>query len=66
MLELRTSNVPGECREILPFLLTPAGWQQKGSIPAFDSLFVLRNTARGIDQTVYLNPCCRTAEVNIV
>lgn len=47
MLDLHTSNVPGEYREILPFLLTPASWQQKGSIPGLVKLltaFLSRET----------------------
>ena len=38
MLELRASPVPNEYRAILPFLLTPAGWQQKGSVPGLVKL----------------------------
>jgi exportin-2 (importin alpha re-exporter) len=33
MLELHTTEVPSEYRSLLPFLLNPAVWQQKGSIP---------------------------------
>ncbi|KAG6872821.1 hypothetical protein C0995_006303 [Termitomyces sp. Mi166 len=33
MLELHTAEVPEQYRSLLPFLLTPAIWQQKGSIP---------------------------------
>lgn len=33
MLSLHTTAVPVEYRSLLPFLLTPAGWQQKGSVP---------------------------------
>ncbi|KAH9947043.1 Cse1-domain-containing protein [Amylocystis lapponica] len=38
MLELHTADVPGEYRSLLPFLLTPASWQQKGSIPGLVKL----------------------------
>lgn len=33
MLELHASDVPADYRTLLPFLLQPASWQQKGSIP---------------------------------
>jgi len=33
MLELHTGEVPADYRSLLPFLLTPAIWQQKGSVP---------------------------------
>jgi exportin-2 (importin alpha re-exporter) len=33
MLQFHTQTVPNEFRGLLPFLLTPAVWQQKGSIP---------------------------------
>lgn len=38
MLELHTTDVPTEYRSLLPFLLTPAIWQQKGSIPGLVKL----------------------------
>ncbi|KIP01732.1 hypothetical protein PHLGIDRAFT_336871 [Phlebiopsis gigantea 11061_1 CR5-6] len=38
MLELHTSDVPVAYRDILPILLTPANWQQKGSIPGLVKL----------------------------
>lgn len=38
MLELHTAEVPAEYRSLLPFLLTPAIWQQKGSIPGLVKL----------------------------
>lgn len=38
MLELHTSDVPVAYRELLSFLLTPASWQQKGSIPGLVKL----------------------------
>jgi len=38
MLQLHTTNVPAEYRSLLPFLLTPAIWQQKGSIPGLVKL----------------------------
>lgn len=49
MLELHTSSVPNEYRSILPFLLTPAAWQQKGSIPGLVKLlkaFLSRDSAQ--------------------
>jgi exportin-2 (importin alpha re-exporter) len=33
MLHLHAGDVPAAYRSLLPFLLTPAIWQQKGSIP---------------------------------
>lgn len=33
MLDLHTSDFPSEYRSLLPFLLTPPIWQQKGSVP---------------------------------
>lgn len=38
MLELQTGVVPAAYRDLLPFLLTPASWQQKGSIPGLVKL----------------------------
>ncbi len=38
MLELQTADIPAAYRELLPFLLTPASWQQKGSIPGLVKL----------------------------
>lgn len=38
MLDLHTAEVPDEYRGLLPFLLTPAIWQQKGSIPGLVKL----------------------------
>ena len=38
MLELHVSDVPTAYRDLLPFLLTPACWQQKGSIPGLVKL----------------------------
>ncbi|KAF9447282.1 Cse1-domain-containing protein [Macrolepiota fuliginosa MF-IS2] len=38
MLELHSTDVPDEYRSLLPFLLTPAIWQQKGSIPGLVKL----------------------------
>ena len=38
MLELHKADVPAEYRSLLPFLLTPAAWQQKGSIPGLVKL----------------------------
>lgn len=49
MLELHATSVPNEYRAILPFLLTPAGWQQKGSIPGLVKLlkaFLARDAAQ--------------------
>ena len=33
MLELHKGDVPAAYRDLLPHLVKPAGWQQKGSIP---------------------------------
>ena len=38
MLSLHTTGVPTEYRTLLPFLLTPVCWQQKGSIPGLVKL----------------------------
>lgn len=38
MLDLHTVDVPAAYRDLLPFLLTPASWQQKGSIPGLVKL----------------------------
>lgn len=38
MLSLQTAGVPTEYRALLPFLLTPVCWQQKGSIPGLVKL----------------------------
>lgn len=38
MLEFHSTDVPVSYRDLLPFLLTPAGWQQKGSIPGLVKL----------------------------
>ncbi|OAX36460.1 Cse1-domain-containing protein [Rhizopogon vinicolor AM-OR11-026] len=38
MLEAHTTGVPTEYRSLLPFLLTPTCWQQKGSIPGLVKL----------------------------
>lgn len=38
MLEFHSTDVPAEYRSLLPFLLTPAIWQQKGSIPGLVKL----------------------------
>lgn len=38
MLALHTTGVPTEYRSLLPFLLTPTCWQQKGSIPGLVKL----------------------------
>lgn len=49
MLELHTGTVPAEYRSLLPFLLTPAIWQQKGSIPGLVKLlkaFLSRDSAQ--------------------
>ena len=56
MLELHTSSVPNEYRSILPFLLTPAGWQQKGSIPGLVKLlkaFLTRDSAQLVETGQY-------------
>jgi exportin-2 (importin alpha re-exporter) len=49
MLELQTAEVPAQYRSLLPFLLTPAMWQQKGSIPGLVKLlkaFLARDSAQ--------------------
>lgn len=49
MLELHSTDVPEEYRSLLHFLLTPAVWQQKGSIPGLVKLlkaFIARDSAQ--------------------
>ncbi|KAG6841642.1 hypothetical protein C0991_008627 [Blastosporella zonata] len=49
MLELHKAEVPEQYRALLPFLLTPAIWQQKGSIPGLVKLlkaFLTRDSAQ--------------------
>ncbi|KAG2034488.1 CAS/CSE protein [Suillus americanus] len=51
MLEAHTTGVPSEYRSLLPFLLTPTCWQQKGSIPGLVKLlkaFLARDAAEMI------------------
>ena len=38
MLDLHAGAVPAQYRTLLPILLTPAAWQQKGSIPGLVKL----------------------------
>jgi exportin-2 (importin alpha re-exporter) len=38
MLELHTTDVPADYRSLLPFLLQPAIWVQKGSVPGLVKL----------------------------
>jgi exportin-2 (importin alpha re-exporter) len=48
MLELHTTEVPVQYWSLLPLLLTPAIWQQKGSIPGLVKLlkaFLARDSA---------------------
>ncbi|KIJ59904.1 hypothetical protein HYDPIDRAFT_99775 [Hydnomerulius pinastri MD-312] len=52
MLSLHTSSIPTSYRSLLPFLLTPACWQQKGSIPGLVKLlkaFLARDAAEMIN-----------------
>ena len=49
MLELHSDAIPATYRSLLPFLLTPASWQQKGSIPGLVKLlkaFIARDAAQ--------------------
>ncbi|KAF5378153.1 hypothetical protein D9615_007619 [Tricholomella constricta] len=49
MLELHKTDVPEQYNSLLPFLLTPAVWQQKGSVPGLVKLlkaFLVRNSAQ--------------------
>ncbi|KAG6828872.1 hypothetical protein H0H92_006481 [Tricholoma furcatifolium] len=49
MLDLNKTGVPAQFRELLPFLLVPAVWQQKGSIPGLVKLlkaFLARDSAQ--------------------
>jgi exportin-2 (importin alpha re-exporter) len=48
MLELQTGAVPEAYRSILPFLVQPAPWQQRGSVPGLVKLltaFLARDAA---------------------
>jgi exportin-2 (importin alpha re-exporter) len=38
MLHLHVGKIPADYRSLLPFLLTPATWQQKGSVPGLVKL----------------------------
>lgn len=38
MLSLHTSDIPPDYRSLVPFLLTPSVWQQKGSVPGLVKL----------------------------
>ena len=56
MLELHASSVPDEYRPLVPFLLTPASWQQKGSIPGLVKLlkaFLTRDSAQLVETGQY-------------
>ncbi|KAH8102322.1 Cse1-domain-containing protein [Cristinia sonorae] len=56
MLDMHTDTVPAAYRELLSFLLTPASWQQKGSIPGLVKLlkaFLARDTAHVISTGQY-------------
>ncbi len=47
------NDVPEQYRSLLPFLLTPAGWQQKGSIPGLVRLlkaYLARDAAQMVAQ----------------
>ena len=58
MLELHTSAIPAAYREILPVLLTPANWQQKGSVPGLVKLlqaFLARDAAQMVATGQYLS-----------
>lgn len=49
MLELHQGEIPLTYRTLLPFLLQPGSWQQKGSIPGLVRLlkgFLRRDTAQ--------------------
>ena len=57
MLELHKNDVPVEYRSLLPFLLTPASWQQKGSIPGLVKLlkaFLARDSTQLVATGQYL------------
>ncbi|THH02005.1 hypothetical protein EW026_g797 [Hermanssonia centrifuga] len=56
MLELQTADIPAAYRELLPFLLTPASWQQKGSIPGLVKLlkaFLARDSKQMVATSQY-------------
>jgi exportin-2 (importin alpha re-exporter) len=57
MLELHTTDVPAEYRSLLPFLLTPAMWQQKGSVPGLVKLltaFLAHDSRQMVAQNQYI------------
>ncbi|GBE78774.1 Importin-alpha re-exporter [Sparassis crispa] len=56
MLDLHTDDVPVAYRSLVPFLLTPASWQQKGSIPGLVKLlkvFLSRDTKQMVSSGQY-------------
>jgi exportin-2 (importin alpha re-exporter) len=56
MLDLHTTDVPTEYRSLLPFLLTPAVWQQKGSVPGLVKLltaFLAKDAPQMVAQNQY-------------
>ncbi|KAI0684913.1 Cse1-domain-containing protein [Cytidiella melzeri] len=57
MLELHTQDVPAAYRELLPFLLTPSIWGQKGSVPGLVKLlkaFLSRDAKQMVATGQYL------------
>jgi exportin-2 (importin alpha re-exporter) len=58
MLELHTHDVPEAYRSLLPFLLVPAPWEQKGSIPGLVALlraFLVRDAPQMAAQGQHVN-----------
>ena len=56
MLDLHADVVPTAYRELLPFLLTPPCWQQKGSIPGLVKLlkaFLVRDSKQIVSTGQY-------------
>ncbi|THH29169.1 hypothetical protein EUX98_g5041 [Antrodiella citrinella] len=56
MLDMHTDTVPAAYRDLLPVLLTPASWQQKGSIPGLVKLlkaFLARDASQIISSGHY-------------
>jgi exportin-2 (importin alpha re-exporter) len=58
MLEAHTTDVPSAYRSLVPFLLVPAPWQQKGSIPGLVKLltaFIARDAPNMVAQGQHTN-----------
>ncbi|KZT00874.1 uncharacterized protein LAESUDRAFT_731806 [Laetiporus sulphureus 93-53] len=68
MLELHPSDVPAAYHNLLPFLLTPAAWTQKGSIPGLVKLLkaFLARDAKGMIANGQLTPVLAVAQQRLI